>query len=516
MTIAAVASPTTPAARHDLFPTFIRAPFSSLAGSCRPSMDWSRRSDAVSPLPLWQTSPRVGSATSRHRRSVSQVSIWPGIRHCRMLPLLRQTGGGECAGAPAPGLLSCSVLLDIRASPTAHGCDPTVQLRTSPLGSRPVRGVLVSLSKLEVNPESFVRVITYFDELVRNRASLEALVRATATLAECTAGLCDDCNRVVIRFSETGDFVAGDPVARVAEAPIELDGGPVGFVWLERTGRRGQFDEMLTERMALAAAALWQHDLGRGVSTATEPALFDIALSHRTGAVDRVRALTRLGFSEAQSVQAMVVSSEDSDDLLPCIRQVCDVVSKRVKGHVRGAVVGLKGAIIAQPGVITELLGGGTEPRLSRPGMHIAVGPSTLPPVVDSSWRHALAAMRLMATWMGGSSVTNYLDLGVLSLLADLSPAEIAKSPDVQAIQKHAGSARGLRDIEALEALFRTGSLRQAAADMNLHHSSVAARLRHVEDTLGLSLNDPIGHLRAQVAVALWRIFPAALERAHL
>lgn len=369
-----------------------------------------------------------------------------------------------------------------------------------------VRGVLLSLSKLDVNAESFLRIITYFDELVRNRASLDALVRATAALAECGAGLRDDWNGVVVRFTETGEPPGPGQAVPLAETPIVLDQQTVGSVWLERFGGTGPFDKMLTERMAFAAAVLWQHDLGRELGAAPEVVLFDLALSASTGEVDRARALSRLGFSEALPVQVLAISTEDPDDLGPATRRLCHYLDERVRGRVRGAVVGLKGAIIAQPDLPADQLLMSADHHFRRAGTRIGMGTMALPRSAHASWRNALAALRLSETWLASTTIAECLELGVLTLLADLSPAAVGSSPDVQALTKLAATQRGVRDIEALEALFKTGSLRQAAADMYLHHSSLAARLRHVEDSLGLSLNDPIGRLRAQLSVALWRL----------
>jgi DNA-binding PucR family transcriptional regulator len=55
--------------------------------------------------------------------------------------------------------------------------------------------------------------------------------------------------------------------------------------------------------------------------------------------------------------------------------------------------------------------------------------------------------------------------------------------------------------VAALEAFCRTGSLRQAAAELHLHHSSVAARLARVEQAVGWRLDTPGDRFRARLAV---------------
>jgi DNA-binding transcriptional LysR family regulator len=69
-----------------------------------------------------------------------------------------------------------------------------------------------------------------------------------------------------------------------------------------------------------------------------------------------------------------------------------------------------------------------------------------------------------------------------------------------------AESESGALDVDTLEAFCRTGSLRQAALALHLHHSSVAARLAHVEDALGWRLDEPQGRFRARMALLARRL----------
>jgi DNA-binding PucR family transcriptional regulator len=48
--------------------------------------------------------------------------------------------------------------------------------------------------------------------------------------------------------------------------------------------------------------------------------------------------------------------------------------------------------------------------------------------------------------------------------------------------------------------------VRQAAGELHLHHSSVAARLTHVEKELGWRLRDPQDRFRAQLALYALRL----------
>jgi hypothetical protein len=96
-----------------------------------------------------------------------------------------------------------------------------------------MKGLLLRLSAVDADAEAAVRVIAYFDELVARRARLSDLVRATAALAECVAGLQPDGTTPPLRFSPEGDR-AGDAVAEPTSADLGRDAG--GRVWLERPG----------------------------------------------------------------------------------------------------------------------------------------------------------------------------------------------------------------------------------------------------------------------------------------
>ena len=49
-------------------------------------------------------------------------------------------------------------------------------------------------------------------------------------------------------------------------------------------------------------------------------------------------------------------------------------------------------------------------------------------------------------------------------------------------------------------------SIREAAAALYLHHSSVRYRLRQAEESLGLELASSRSRLRAELALILWRL----------
>jgi DNA-binding PucR family transcriptional regulator len=61
-------------------------------------------------------------------------------------------------------------------------------------------------------------------------------------------------------------------------------------------------------------------------------------------------------------------------------------------------------------------------------------------------------------------------------------------------------------DRDPLHAYCTTGSQRQAADLLHLHHSSVARRLEQIGKTLGIELAEPTGLTRARLALTAWRL----------
>jgi sugar diacid utilization regulator len=127
-----------------------------------------------------------------------------------------------------------------------------------------------------------------------------------------------------------------------------------------------------------------------------------------------------------------------------------------------------------------------------------------------ASWRQARLALRFAAPGAADTAVVDHAELGSLALLADLPVDRLRRDPDVRALESLAGSPAGAADVAVLEAFCRAGSLRQAASGLHLHHSSVAARVAHLEDVLGWRLDEPEGRFRAHLALLARRLATTA------
>ncbi|MEU4228408.1 helix-turn-helix domain-containing protein [Nonomuraea sp. NPDC026600] len=376
-----------------------------------------------------------------------------------------------------------------------------------------MRGLLLRLSTLDTDAESAVRVIAYFDSLVRDHVSVPVLLSATARLTQCPVGLLDAATGRRTRTFPDGHVDHPSTDQPPADRPAADEAKPgrtntdhpgaelkmvrelasgLGAVWMEREGTPHGLDEIVLERFAAAAEVT----LERAVALAREgrdPALVELALSAETGEAERARALRLLGFDPATPLQALAIA-------IPVDEGFALVPGVRTMGHhVRAARIGDTEAVLvatalprppdsARVGIGSEL------PASSR----IGIGPELPGSRVAESWAGARTALRFTGPQ---DRVVRWTELGALALYVDVPDAAIAELADVRSMERLGREARA-----AVRALCAEGSVRRAATVLHLHHSSMAARIARAESVLGFSLADSAGRLRAHLALALVRL----------
>ncbi|MFJ5726736.1 helix-turn-helix domain-containing protein [Streptomyces paradoxus] len=152
----------------------------------------------------------------------------------------------------------------------------------------------------------------------------------------------------------------------------------------------------------------------------------------------------------------------------------------------------------------------GLRPAPRGPGLpagRLGVGPAVPVLELPRSWAEARTALRFTAEGTPqdpGPQVVHAEELGGIALLADLVAPGSEPPPDVRALEAAAANAPWLP--ATLHAVASTGSLRAAAAGINVHHSTLQDRLTHAEHLLGWPLRTPQGRLRLQLALAMHRL----------
>lgn len=334
------------------------------------------------------------------------------------------------------------------------------------------------LSQLDAEAEGALRVVMYYDTLMRRRVDLAVLARATAGLAECVAAIRLHGTGRVIRTSPDGK-PAPEPAPGPSSAmPIVLDDEEIGTVWLEREGPAAVLDEMVLDRLAIAAAAAVER-YGPARTTMADPALVELVISADGDDAARARALRLLGFAPDLPVRVVAVRST-----VPLGQVGALICPSR---PVKAAPLGDVGVIIATT----------VDPSLFPPGVRAGIGHAPAP---DAAWRQARTALRFATA---REPVVRHDGLGVLALLAELPPEATRDNPDVLAIARMAETPD---ELETLDAYCATGSLRRAAELLHLHHSSVSRRLEQIGRALGVELTEPAGLVRARLALVAWRL----------
>jgi PucR C-terminal helix-turn-helix domain len=341
-----------------------------------------------------------------------------------------------------------------------------------------VEVLVARLSQLDPEAEGALRVVMFYDTLMRRRVDLPALARASAGLAECVAGIRLHGTGQMIRVSPDGITAATPALPASATAPIALDEEEIGTVWLERPGTPFSLDQLLLDRLAIAVTAVVEK-YGPAHTTMADPALVELAIGSDTDDAARDRALRLMGFAAGLPVRVIAVRSQLPLDQVGRLVCPCRPV---------------KAALVADVGVIlAATLDSARFPSGVRAGIGAAGSP-------DRSWREARTALRFTTS---RQPVIHYDGLGVVALLGQVPQDAVRDNVDVAAIARIAGNPE---DVDTLDVYCATGSVRRAADLLHLHHSSVARRLEQLGKTLGLELTEPNGLIRARLALTAWRL----------
>ena len=338
------------------------------------------------------------------------------------------------------------------------------------------------LTALDPDAGAAVRVIAYFDRLAEHRAGLEALVRGAAVLAGCPARLADAGRRVHLRVETDGRRRDTDqpPDPAWPSAPLSPDGAPA--LWLERAEAPSVVDAVILERAAAAIRTVLDRTRGRApAARADDPALVETLLDATAPEQIRLHAARALGLDPASPARA--VAPLDGPPRI------------------------LTASALRRP---APFEGGPDSPDHVRspdpalPPGRVGVGPAGPVLELPGSWAAARTALRFTADGTPhspGPRVVYADELGGIGLLAELVVPGADPPPDVQALEAAVADAPWM--LTTLHAVASTASLRGAAVEVNVHHSTLQDRLGHAEALLGWPVRTPQGRLRLQLALTM-------------
>ena len=369
-----------------------------------------------------------------------------------------------------------------------------------------MQGLLQRLAGLDSDAERGLRLIDFFDQLLLHRADLEAVLRATAVLAEATAGAIDDRLGTAVEVKPNGYAAksSGPSASAVVQAVVgKEDGQSTCRVWLDRSSGSAQWDDLIVARMALTVATV--NDRAQVARPPTQlnladPAVIEVLLRPAVDASDEAqasRAVRLLGFAHGQLVVPIALASTSgSDSAVAAIRSSLSLKTGR---HVVGTSLSENLAVL--------LVAAGNIPTPDLPpGVFACVGEAVAVNQCATAWVAARRGVRFSALGGRWAPWQHWANIGALSVLADV-PVEAARThPDVQAISGLAERRGGESDIQLLEAVCTSVSVREAASFLHLHHSSLAYRLDNIASSLGYDIRTAEGRYRGRTALLLWQL----------
>jgi sugar diacid utilization regulator len=328
-----------------------------------------------------------------------------------------------------------------------------------------VQELVGRITALDPEASHSLKVIAYFDALVEGHASAEVMLRGAAVLGGCPAGFVSE--KSLMRVGADG---ARSPIDN---APADeqwtsrtIEGA--SRAWLERTGAPHANDEMILERLAIALSITLERSAPRTADRKAVEALLDETESAhvRSAALSRLRIDTR-SLLRVDALPAALPGPEGLQTVL-------------------ATPVGALRAVVRTADAEIEA---------TRAGIGLTVGADSL----HRSWNSAVIALRLTSD---REPVLRADDLGAFLLIAEAAELHPEEQPDVTALRRVLGGSE--RVLAIVEAVTANESLRAAAAELGLHHSTLQSRATEISADLGFDIRSPSGRTRLVLALRLY------------
>lgn len=312
-----------------------------------------------------------------------------------------------------------------------------------------------------------LKVVAYFDALVAGGVGLDGLLRGAAALSGVSAGA--EVRGRISRRGPEGHILPEDGDApRSSERTTSS-----GRVWLERQGAPYVNDEMIIERLTLAVEVL---EARRSPASGVE-----IAIDASRSIDERGAALARLRISPSRKVRIVATRAD-----MTTSGEASAVVPSRY-GMLRAGL---------------DVTGIGQPPGPAGLGQWVRADHA------PESWEGAQIAFRLSGAAV---PVVDATDLGAMIMLARVYDPE-SPHDDVRALAR-----LDVRSTEILRVLVEADSIRGAAAELGMHHSTVQNRHEIFTQQLEYDPRTPTGRMRYSAAAFLLRLMgdaPALEPRA--
>lgn len=339
-----------------------------------------------------------------------------------------------------------------------------------------MQGLMYRLAELDADSAGLVRVIDYFDALIRHGADTSAMLRASAALADCVVGIdvvgTSGGHRQHARCDPKGRWLTQAAGERTAVKEVVVDDVVMGSVWIERASPALALDDMLVDRMALTAAIILVPRHIPSAAEHTRAVLFpmdDIAL---------LSSLTALHIEPTDRVRVAMAAADSPSATAP-------------------PTAGRSVPITVDDHVLYLLTDEPTEPTVGRCRLGVS-----LALLAGDLHRHLGNARFALAQASEHLPVSIADRLGALNLLDRGSTLAISDIPDLVRAKELSATVHGRELLGTLRAYLGSSSLRATADRTHLHHSSVAHRLAKISEAVGYPV-DSVEHRARATAMML-------------
>ncbi|OZC62049.1 CdaR family transcriptional regulator [Rhodococcus sp. 15-725-2-2b] len=331
--------------------------------------------------------------------------------------------------------------------------------------------LLGRIARLDPTASLGLRIIACFDELVVGNVNTRALLASAASLSGCVVGFGRTEPDRIERIAPDGNNAPGPaPERRTDLTTVVIDDL---CVWLEREGPHRPNDAIVLERLALAVKI--RH--GHGRRELDNRRHFGLLVDQTVSEEQRRLSSAALGLSTDCGYRVVTAPLFAVWKVRPSGPE--DVVPTQF---------GPLHAIIA-PERVTAI-----------DASPCGIGVATTPKDLHHSFRTSIVALRLCDDPQAGP--VDAADFGGLAdLLAD-TPGT-TRQPDVEKLATVLHHTWGSTTVRAI---VQSGSLREAAREAGVHHSTMQTRVLTITELLGFDPFVGFGRTRLGTAYLVWRL----------
>lgn len=330
--------------------------------------------------------------------------------------------------------------------------------------------LLGRIARLDPSASLGLRVIACFDELVVGNVNTRALLAAAASLAGCTAGFAQADSGRSLRIAPKGS-VAEEPKPSIRE-DLTAHVGDDMAVWLERDDDPWANDAIILERLALAVQI--RHGQGRREMDSRRH--LGVLTERSSTAEQRLEAAGAIGLVSTRRYRILAAP-------------LFAVWAGRPPGpeDVLGTRFGPLHTIVVP------------ESYESFTASPCGIGVAAPAHELDRSFRSALVALRLCDP-PAEPLVEADAYGGLIELLAETDDTQRVHVDTLNGVAHHPWAR------ETVAALVTTQTVRGAARVLNVHHSTLQARVDTLRTDLGFDPLQGFGRTRLGAALLVHRL----------